>query len=194
MVHAATSISNRREKVSKEIKCDRPGYLGTAVNDYCSMQSSQHTATRNSRRFFLVVLIAASICANAAGAHAQSSGSKSAPGEAGEPYPNMPTIAPIGEDRQVHRCTGFGTGASHRSSEGVSSAGSWKRSLYDHRQRNSVNVLIYGRGVAVIDAPQTLATNIPKAIAEVSDKPITHLIYSHSHADHIGGSSKKGSR
>ena len=28
---------------------------------------------------------------------------------------------------------------------------------------------------------------IRRAIAEVTDKPITHLIYSHSHIDHIGG-------
>ena len=25
------------------------------------------------------------------------------------------------------------------------------------------------------------------AIAEITDKPITHLIYSHAHSDHIGG-------
>ena len=48
------------------------------------------------RRFFLAVLIMAGICACAAGARAQSAGSSSAPGEAGEPYPNMPWIAPIG--------------------------------------------------------------------------------------------------
>src|SRR5258708_25289841 len=33
---------------------------------------------------------------------------------------------------------------------------------------------------------------IPKAIAEVTDKPITHVIYSHSHADHIGGAGGLG--
>jgi len=52
--------------------------------------------------------------------------------------------------------------------------------------------LVYDRGVVVIDAPQNLAAFIPKAIAEVGDKPITHLIYSHSHADHIGGAKALG--
>src|SRR3989440_5880601 len=53
--------------------------------------------------------------------------------------------------------------------------------------------LVYDRGVVVIDAPQNLAAFIPKAIAEVAgDKPITHLIYSHSHADHIGGAETLG--
>jgi len=53
-------------------------------------------------------------------------------------------------------------------------------------------LLVYDRGVVVIDAPQNLAAHIPQAIAEVSDKPITHLIYSHSHADHIGGAKALG--
>src|SRR5260370_28020109 len=47
-------------------------------------------------------------------------------------------------------------------------------------------------GVVVVEGPQNLAVHIPKAIAEVSDKPITHLIYSHSHADHIGGAKALG--
>ncbi|HYY98715.1 MAG TPA: MBL fold metallo-hydrolase, partial [Pyrinomonadaceae bacterium] len=47
--------------------------------------------------------------------------------------------------------------------------------------------LVYDRGVVVIDAPQAYAAHIPQAIAEVSDKPVTHVIYSHSHSDHIGG-------
>ena len=43
-----------------------------------------------------------------------------------------------------------------------------------------------GEGVIVVDAPPSIGKNILKAIAEVTDKPITHVIYSHSHADHIG--------
>lgn len=41
-------------------------------------------------------------------------------------------------------------------------------------------------GVIVADAPPTLGENILAAIAEVTDLPITHVIYSHSHVDHIG--------
>jgi glyoxylase-like metal-dependent hydrolase (beta-lactamase superfamily II) len=47
--------------------------------------------------------------------------------------------------------------------------------------------MIYEEGVVLMDAPEALAKYIPSAIAEVTNKPITHLIYSHSHADHIGG-------
>jgi glyoxylase-like metal-dependent hydrolase (beta-lactamase superfamily II) len=44
----------------------------------------------------------------------------------------------------------------------------------------------------VIDAPQAYAGHLRQAIAEVTPKPITHLIYSHSHADHIGGTRTLG--
>ena len=54
--------------------------------------------------------------------------------------------------------------------------------------------LVYESGVVVVDAPPTYAALIPKAIAEVTDKPITHIIYSHSHADHIGGAGHLGGR
>ena len=43
-----------------------------------------------------------------------------------------------------------------------------------------------GEGVIVIDAPPSIP-DIPGAIASVTDEPITHAIYSHSHADHIAG-------
>jgi glyoxylase-like metal-dependent hydrolase (beta-lactamase superfamily II) len=37
-----------------------------------------------------------------------------------------------------------------------------------------------------VDAPPSIAQNYLKAIVEVTDKPITHVIYSHAHLDHIG--------
>lgn len=40
--------------------------------------------------------------------------------------------------------------------------------------------------VIVIDAPPTLAAALPAAIAETTDKPVTHFIYSHTHGDHVG--------
>jgi glyoxylase-like metal-dependent hydrolase (beta-lactamase superfamily II) len=46
--------------------------------------------------------------------------------------------------------------------------------------------LTTGKGVIVVDAPPTIGDRMLKAIAEVTDEPITHVIYSHSHADHIG--------
>ncbi len=47
--------------------------------------------------------------------------------------------------------------------------------------------LTTGVGVIVVDAPPSMAANIMTAVAEVTSEPITHLIYSHSHADHIAG-------
>ena len=46
--------------------------------------------------------------------------------------------------------------------------------------------VITKKGVMVVDAPRSLADKIVIAMAEVTDKPVTHLIYSHFHADHIG--------
>jgi glyoxylase-like metal-dependent hydrolase (beta-lactamase superfamily II) len=55
-------------------------------------------------------------------------------------------------------------------------------------------VLVYDDGVVVIDAPPSFAQHIPTAIAEVTDKPITHVVYSHAHIDHIGGTKSLGGR
>jgi hypothetical protein len=49
--------------------------------------------------------------------------------------------------------------------------------------------LTTGKGVIAVDAPPTIGGNILKAIREVTEEPITHVIYSHAHADHIGGAS-----
>jgi len=46
--------------------------------------------------------------------------------------------------------------------------------------------LTTGKGVIVADAPPTIGGNILRAIHEVASEPITHVIYSHAHADHIG--------
>jgi glyoxylase-like metal-dependent hydrolase (beta-lactamase superfamily II) len=43
------------------------------------------------------------------------------------------------------------------------------------------------RGVAVVDAPPALGPMLQAAIARTTSKPITHLIYTHHHGDHIGG-------
>jgi glyoxylase-like metal-dependent hydrolase (beta-lactamase superfamily II) len=47
--------------------------------------------------------------------------------------------------------------------------------------------LTTGEGVIVVDAPPTFGDRLVKAIAGITDEPITHVIYSHSHADHIAG-------
>ncbi len=45
-------------------------------------------------------------------------------------------------------------------------------------------------GVVVVDAPPALAEKIPAAIKRVTDKPVTHFIYTHSHYDHVGSASR----
>lgn len=54
--------------------------------------------------------------------------------------------------------------------------------------------LATARGVVVVDAPPTIGHNLVRAIKEVTaaagtPSRVTHLVYSHSHADHIGASS-----
>ena len=49
--------------------------------------------------------------------------------------------------------------------------------------------LTTGEGVIAVDAPPSIGENYLKAIAEVTDEPITHVIYTHSHADHIAAAS-----
>ena len=46
--------------------------------------------------------------------------------------------------------------------------------------------LVTDEGVVAVDAPPSIGKNYLKAISEVTDKPITHVIYSHDHIDHNG--------
>src|SRR6476646_11299746 len=49
-------------------------------------------------------------------------------------------------------------------------------------------------GVVVLDAPPTIGNNIQRAIDEIGaangvSNKVTHLVYSHHHADHVGAAS-----
>jgi len=46
--------------------------------------------------------------------------------------------------------------------------------------------LVTEKGVVAVDAPPSIGKNYLKAIAEVTNKPIAYVIYSHAHQDHIG--------
>ena len=46
--------------------------------------------------------------------------------------------------------------------------------------------LTTGKGVIAVDAPPNTGAKILAAISSVTDEPITHVIYSHTHKDHIG--------
>ncbi len=50
--------------------------------------------------------------------------------------------------------------------------------------------LTTGEGVILVDAPPSMGPNLAQAIADVTDEPVTHLVYSHHHADHIGGAAQ----
>jgi glyoxylase-like metal-dependent hydrolase (beta-lactamase superfamily II) len=126
---------------------------------------------------------------------AQSGTNGPTPGAAGEPYPNMPSIAPIGDrtdkyfdipesakgpaidPAKGYRIQDFGKGLYLVTDNAI-------QSLF----------MVYDNGVVLIDAPQALVPFIPKAIAEVTTNPITHIIYSHAHADHIGGTRAIGGK
>jgi len=49
--------------------------------------------------------------------------------------------------------------------------------------------LTTGEGVIVIDAPPSIGEKYLSAIREVTEESVTHVIYSHSHADHISSAS-----
>lgn len=46
--------------------------------------------------------------------------------------------------------------------------------------------LTTGEGVIAVDAPQPIGQSYLEAIQEVTDEPVTHVVYSHAHSDHIG--------
>src|SRR5919112_5516147 len=49
--------------------------------------------------------------------------------------------------------------------------------------------LVTQEGVVVVDAPPAIGDKIFAAVSEVTDRPISYLIYSHAHKDHIGAAS-----
>jgi glyoxylase-like metal-dependent hydrolase (beta-lactamase superfamily II) len=46
--------------------------------------------------------------------------------------------------------------------------------------------VVTGNGVVVLDAPPAVGERLLQAIEDVTTEPVTHLIYSHWHADHVG--------
>jgi glyoxylase-like metal-dependent hydrolase (beta-lactamase superfamily II) len=104
------------------------------------------------------------------------------------PYESMPEIASIGTRISPYLSVPDSAKGPTIDSEKGYRIETLGRNLYmvtDNAYQSMF--LVYDKGVVVIDAPPSYAAHIPAAIAEVTDKPITHLIYSHSHTDHIGG-------
>ena len=141
---------------------------------------------------FMFAAFVASLGTLAISAHAEPRDTK-VQGAPGEPYPDMPSIAPIGVRIGKYMdvpASAQGPAVDPAKGYRLQDLGSGLYLITDNAIQSMF--LVYDRGVVVIDAPQNLAAHIPRAIAEVSDKPITHLIYSHSHADHIGGAKALG--
>ncbi len=114
-------------------------------------------------------------------------------GTAGTPYPNMPWIAPIGvRIGQYLEVPEPAKGPPIDSAKGfrVQKLGDGLYMITDNVYQSMF--LVYETGVVIVDAPPSYAHHIPAAIAEVTDRPITHVIYSHSHIDHIGGTMSLG--
>ena len=116
------------------------------------------------------------------------------PGAAGAPYPGMPAIAPIGA-----RIAKYMDGPDSAKGRAVDPAKGYRlqvlgKGLYmiTDNAYQSMFMTYESVVVVVVDAPPTYAGHIHQAIAEVTNKPITHLIYSHSHIDHIGGAKGLG--
>ena len=126
--------------------------------------------------------------------HAQSVGAGREEGvAAAEPYPNMPSIPPIGVRTAKYfdvPASAQGPAVDPAKGYRLQDFGSGLYMITDNQIQSMF--LVYDRGVVVMDAPQSYAAHIRQGIAEVTDKPITHLIYSHSHADHIGGAKALG--
>jgi len=109
---------------------------------------------------------------------------------AGRQYPNMPIIAPIGERIEKYfdvNESAKGPSIDKHKGYRIQDLGKGLYMITDNAYQSMF--MVYETGVVVIDAPPPFAQYIRKAIGEVTDKPITHLIYSHSHIDHIGGTS-----
>jgi len=144
------------------------------------------------RRLYLLIALACASLVTVAGVFwtgariAAHSGAR--PGTPGVPYPNMPAIEPIGvrvdkyldvpdsakgpivDPAKGYRTQKLGDGL-YMITDGAT------QSMF----------MTYEEGVVVVDAPPSYASHIPEAIAEVTDKPITHVVYSHFHIDHIAG-------
>ena len=149
------------------------------------MSRLQNLARCSARPMALVSLALAAVFLPISSASAETA---AGPGEAGAPYHNMPSLAPIGvrvdhylpvpqgdivppiDPDKGYRTERLGHGLYMVTDNGYQSM-----------------FLVYERGVVVVDAPPSYSAHIRQAIAEVTDKPVTHVIYSHAHSDHIGG-------
>jgi glyoxylase-like metal-dependent hydrolase (beta-lactamase superfamily II) len=111
-----------------------------------------------------------------------------APGAAGTPYLNMPKLAPIGvrPDRYLPvPADALAPPLDPAKGYRLQQLGRGLFMVTENAYQSMF--LVYEKGVVVVDAPPSYSKHLRAAIAEVTDLPVTHVIYSHSHIDHIGG-------
>ena len=123
-----------------------------------------------------------------AGAAGSEAGGDAPGASAKNAYANMPQIAPIG----VRIGKYFDVPPQARGPAIDQARGYRLQNLGDGLYMVTDNIyqsmiLVYDKGVVVVDTPPTFSARLPQAIAEVTDRPVTHVVYSHAHKDHIGG-------
>jgi hypothetical protein len=128
-------------------------------------------------RIWLAMLLVAGTCTFTADTRAQSVAPIGEQGTAGEPYPNMPAIPPIGVRTGKYLdipASSQGPAIDPAKGYRLQDFGSGLFMITDNAYQSMF--LVYDGGVVVLDTPQAYAAKIRQAIAEVTDKPITHLI------------------
>jgi glyoxylase-like metal-dependent hydrolase (beta-lactamase superfamily II) len=109
------------------------------------------------------------------------------------PYPNMPAIPPIGARIGKYMDvpqSAKGPAIDPTKGYRIQELGTGLYMVTDNVYQSMF--MVYENGVVVVDAPPSYSAHISHAITEITDKPITHIIYSHSHRDHIGGAGSLG--
>ncbi len=103
------------------------------------------------------------------------------------PYPNMPDIAPpMVRTSKYLAIPASEQGPAIDAAKGyrVQSLGSGAYMVTDGVYQ--MMLLVHNDGVLLADAPPSIGAKITQAVEEVAaGKKITHLLYSHAHADHI---------
>jgi len=116
-------------------------------------------------------------------------------GHAGKPFAAAPEIAPIGVrlDKYLDLPDGAkGPPLDQAKGYRLETLGRGLYMITDNMYQSMF--LVYESGVVVIDVPTSYVGKIKQAIAEVTKLPITHIVYSHSHTDHIGGAGELGGK
>jgi glyoxylase-like metal-dependent hydrolase (beta-lactamase superfamily II) len=145
----------------------------------------------SARAFTLALLLAAWTVPGTT--RAQAGGSASPPAAAEAAYPPAPSIPAIGVPNTRYLdvpASALGPAVDPAKGYRLQDLGRGLYMVTDNVYQSMF--LVYDRGVVVIDAPPSYASRIPQAIAEVTSRPITHVVYSHSHTDHIGGTRALG--